>query len=265
MQIREIMTKDPACCTPDSTLQEVSQLMVEHDCGLIPVVESRLSMKPIGTITDRDITIRTAALGKNPVKMKAAEIMTTDIVTIPPETSVQQCAEVMKKEDIRRVLVVDNTGRCVGIVAQADLAGGVTSPHLVSDVVSEISQSAPSAQHTRTQEKNKNKSFSLKETILDFNTVLPILAGVGAGAALKYYLFPNEKAEKQGGGVKHRVSLPTKQKPDEFDKMASETKNTTPALSHEKSEIITGTVTPLKKDDGSDRNIEIGRSATPKF
>jgi CBS domain-containing protein len=264
MQIKEIMTKNPACCAPDSTLQEVAQLMVKHDCGLIPVVDSQLSMKPIGTITDRDIAIRTAAVGKNPVKMKASEIMTTDIVTITPETSVQQCAEVMKREDIRRVLVVDKTGRCVGIVAQADLAQHVKSPHLISEVVNEISQSAPSPQHAQSQGKGKNKSFSLKEKILDFNTVLPLLAGVGAGAALKYYLYPNEKSENQGG-VKHRISLPTKQKPDEFDKMASELKHTTPAVNADKRDAITGNVTPLNKDDSSEQSTEIGRSATPKF
>ena len=52
MQVKDIMTRDPACCTPDTDLQEVAGLMVEHDCGGIPVVDDRQSMKPVGIVTD---------------------------------------------------------------------------------------------------------------------------------------------------------------------------------------------------------------------
>jgi len=72
MQVTDIMTKNPACCTPDTNLQEVAMLMVEHDCGETPVVKDKKSMKLIGVITDRDITIRTVAEGKNPLEMTAS-------------------------------------------------------------------------------------------------------------------------------------------------------------------------------------------------
>ncbi len=62
MQIREIMTGDPICCTRDTGLPEVARMMVEHDCGAIPVVESRNSKIPVGVITDRDITCRVVAM-----------------------------------------------------------------------------------------------------------------------------------------------------------------------------------------------------------
>jgi CBS domain-containing protein len=66
MNVGEIMTKDPACCTPDTGLQEVAQMMVDCDCGCIPVVDSEGSKMPVGMITDRDITCRVVAKGQNP-------------------------------------------------------------------------------------------------------------------------------------------------------------------------------------------------------
>lgn len=122
MNTKDIMSKDVACCTPDTPLPEVARLMVKHDCGEIPVVESRESMKPVGVITDRDITCRTVAEDKNPVQMKAADCMSTPVVTVADETSVDDCCRVMEENQIRRVPVVDDRGRCCGIVSQADIA-----------------------------------------------------------------------------------------------------------------------------------------------
>jgi CBS domain-containing protein len=64
MQVKDIMTKNPACCTAETTLQEVAKLMLEHDCGETPVVDNKKSGKMLGVITDRDITIRTVAEGR---------------------------------------------------------------------------------------------------------------------------------------------------------------------------------------------------------
>ena len=58
MQVRELMTTNPACCTPDTPIQEVARMMMRCDCGEIPVVDNRQSMRPIGVITDRDIVLR---------------------------------------------------------------------------------------------------------------------------------------------------------------------------------------------------------------
>src|SRR5689334_833548 len=110
MKVSEIMTKNPACVTPDASLQEVSKMMVDNDCGCIPVVEDTKNNKPVGTITDRDITIRTVAAGKNPLNLKASDIMTTNVVTISNNSFIEDCANVMKENDIRRVLVVNETG-----------------------------------------------------------------------------------------------------------------------------------------------------------
>src|SRR5687768_18456953 len=101
MQVKEIMTSNPATCTPDASLQEIARLMIEHDCGCIPVVQSDTNKKPVGTITDRDIAVRAFGSVKNPLDIKASDIMTTDVVSITPDMSVQQCCDIMENQKIR--------------------------------------------------------------------------------------------------------------------------------------------------------------------
>ncbi len=67
------MTPNPTCCRPDTPLQEVARLMVEHDCGEIPIIDE--SGKPLGVVTERDICCHTLAQGKNPLDMTAGDIM----------------------------------------------------------------------------------------------------------------------------------------------------------------------------------------------
>jgi CBS domain-containing protein len=147
MQVKRIMTKNPACCTSDSTLQEVAHMMEMYDCGCIPVIDNHQTKRPIGTVTDRDITIRTFSAGKNPLEMKASDIMTSDIVTVTPDTSIDQCLNVMENRQIRRILVVDKTGRCVGIVAQADLAEHGTNQSETMEFLREVSESEADRVH----------------------------------------------------------------------------------------------------------------------
>jgi CBS domain-containing protein len=122
MQVKDIMTTDPACCTPDTALQRVAEMMVENDCGEIPVVDNIASMRPVGVITDRDITCRTVAKGLNPLVMTAGDCMTTPCVTVTPDMSLDECCRRMEENQIRRVPVVDAGGACCGIVALADVA-----------------------------------------------------------------------------------------------------------------------------------------------
>lgn len=141
MQVREIMTEDPACCTTTTSLQETARMMVDCDCGAIPVVENMENKKPVGIITDRDITIRTIAAGKNPMQMVTGEVMTTDVVTVTPDTPVEELVEKMSGNQIRRVIVVDENGACCGMVAQADIALDTTA-HKTAEVVEEVSKAS---------------------------------------------------------------------------------------------------------------------------
>ena len=141
MNVRDIMTKDPACCTAETSLQEVAQMMVDHDCGCVPVVDSENTKVPVGMITDRDITTRVVAEGKNPLDLTAADAMSSTVVSVTPETSVEECCNVMESSQIRRVAVVDENGACCGIVAQADIATNADD-RKTAEVVQEVSKSA---------------------------------------------------------------------------------------------------------------------------
>ena len=112
MQVKDVMTTDPACCISETTLQEVARMMIDHDCGEIPVVESKETKRPIGVITDRDIVCRTVGKGLNPLDLTAADCMTTPCHTVTPEMSIGQCAWLMEDKKIRRVPVVDADGSC---------------------------------------------------------------------------------------------------------------------------------------------------------
>ncbi len=140
MQVKEIMTENPVCCTPDTNLREVARLMVENDCGCLPVVENAENLKPVGTITDRDICCRTVAEGKNPLEMTAKDCMTSPVVTVSEETSVDDCCRVMEENKVRRVPVVDASGGCCGMVAQADVAKNASGQQ-IAGMVKEVSRS----------------------------------------------------------------------------------------------------------------------------
>jgi CBS domain-containing protein len=141
MLVKEIMTENPACCTADASLQEVAKMMVTNDCGCIPVVEDNAHNKPIGMVTDRDITCRTVAEGKNPLDLTAGDVMTKSVVTVTPDTTVEDCCNTMEENQIRRVAVVDGNGSCCGMVAQADIAINANDSK-TAGVVKEVSEAS---------------------------------------------------------------------------------------------------------------------------
>ena len=120
MDIRSVMTANPATCGRDATLQEVAQLMKQNDCGQIPVVDE--GNKPVGVITDRDIAVRAVAEGTDTRNATAADYMTAPVATVRDNSSIDDCYRLMEQNQIRRVVVVDQQGNVAGIVAQADIA-----------------------------------------------------------------------------------------------------------------------------------------------
>jgi CBS domain-containing protein len=135
------MTESPACCTPETGVQSVAQLMVDNDCGCIPVVESEETGKPVGVITDRDIVTRAVAEGRNPLDLTAADVMTKNVITVTPGTSIEECCDLMEQQQIRRITVVDESGSCCGIVAQADIANHADQ-RKTAEVVQEVSKAS---------------------------------------------------------------------------------------------------------------------------
>ncbi len=134
---RDVMTPDPACCTPGTTLDQVAKLMVQNDCGEIPVVDA--SDKPIGVITDRDIVVRVVAEGRNPTGYTAENCMSAPVITVRADAPIQEVVTTMETHQVRRVPVVDERGCCTGIIAQADVA--LTGPNEeVGELVREVSR-----------------------------------------------------------------------------------------------------------------------------
>lgn len=117
--LSSVMTANPACCKGDTPLREVARMMVENDCGQIPVVESG---KPVGVVTDRDIAVRMVAEGRETGSACASDCMTSPVTTVPRNGSLADCCIAMEQNQIRRVVVVDDAGAVCGIVAQADVA-----------------------------------------------------------------------------------------------------------------------------------------------
>jgi CBS domain-containing protein len=143
MQVKEIMTDDPACCTPATGLQEVAKMMVDNDCGCIPVVDGEDSKMPVGMITDRDITCRVVAQGKNPLDLTARDAMTSTVLSVRSDSNLEDCLKLMEDGQVRRIAVVDGNGAVCGIVAQADVAENA-SDRATAEVVQEVSRAGAS-------------------------------------------------------------------------------------------------------------------------
>jgi CBS domain-containing protein len=134
---RDVMTPDPACCTPTTTLDEVAKLMARNDCGEIPVIDT--SDQIVGVVTDRDIVCRVVADGKNPVAYTAESCMSGPVVTVRADAPLDEVIATMEKHQIRRVPVVDSQESCVGIISQADVSWAGNSRD-VGELVREVSR-----------------------------------------------------------------------------------------------------------------------------
>jgi CBS domain-containing protein len=148
MQVKDVMTSNPACCTPETSLVRVAGMMVDFDCGEIPIVENAESKIPIGVVTDRDIVCRTLGEGLNPVDLSAGEIMTTPVITVTPEMSFEDCCNLMEEKQIRRVPVVNGDGGVCGIVALADIAKYADQRN-AGEVLQEVSMEIGAASNVR--------------------------------------------------------------------------------------------------------------------
>ena len=141
---RDVMTADPTRCSATTTLDEVAKLMRQFDCGEIPIVDT--ADRPVGVVTDRDIVCRVVAEGKNPVAHTAEQCMTHPVITIQADAPLDEVLETMQRNQIRRLLVVDEEGCCSGIISQADVAL-TTRPTEVGQLVREVSRSTGLASH----------------------------------------------------------------------------------------------------------------------
>ena len=117
--IAELMTENPHSVTPNASVVEASKIMRDDDVGLVPVVEGE---RLVGTVTDRDITIRVVAEERDPRSTSVGEIASTDLITVDPQQDLDEALRLMARHQVRRLPVVQEDGRLVSIVSQADVA-----------------------------------------------------------------------------------------------------------------------------------------------
>lgn len=150
MKISELMTRNPCTVSPETPVSEAARLMKEEDVGIVPVVErvggAETRGRLVGVVTDRDIAIRHVAEGRAsdaPVR----DVMSGGVKTATPEDSVEMVMELMGREQVRRIPVVDERGSLVGVVSQADLARKASNSGKVEKTVERISQPGGSHQN----------------------------------------------------------------------------------------------------------------------
>ncbi len=150
MNISELMSKNPRTVTPDTPVSEAAQLMKEEDIGMVPVIErvggAETRGRLVGVITDRDIAIRTVAEGRA-ADAPVRDVMSSGVRTATPSDSVESVMELMGREQVRRIPIVDERGSLVGVVSQADLARKAKNEGHVERTVEQISQPGGSHQN----------------------------------------------------------------------------------------------------------------------
>jgi CBS domain-containing protein len=137
----EVMTKYPVYGLPNDTVKKVAKLMKRQNIGSVPIVENEQTRRLVGIVTDRDLALKVVAKGRDAKSTKVEKVMTRQVVTCRAGDDVQQALDAMAERQLRRIPIVDDDNRIVGIIAQADVATRVNQPEKTATVVKEISQS----------------------------------------------------------------------------------------------------------------------------
>jgi CBS domain-containing protein len=134
--IREVMTSKLCSIDAEKPVAYAAKMMRDEDVGLAPIVEGD---RLVGTLTDRDIAIRVVAEGRDPESTSVREVASTDLVTVDPQQDLDEALRLMAEHQVRRIPVVEEDGRLVGVVAQADIARQADDRQ-TGEVVEQISQ-----------------------------------------------------------------------------------------------------------------------------
>jgi CBS domain-containing protein len=118
-KVHEVMTNNPRCVTPTTPVSEAAELMASEDVGSLPILEGN---KLAGIVTDRDIVIQVVAKKKDPQGMPVREVASRNLVTVRPDEDLSEALKLMAINQVRRLPVVDEDDRLIGVVAQADIA-----------------------------------------------------------------------------------------------------------------------------------------------
>jgi CBS domain-containing protein len=134
--VREAMTSNPCTIDADKPVAYAAKMMKQENVGIAPIVEGD---RLIGTLTDRDIAVRVVAEGKSPETTSVREVASSAPVTVDPEQDLDEALRLMATHQVRRLPVVEEDGRVVGVLAQADVAEE-TNAKKTGELVEEISR-----------------------------------------------------------------------------------------------------------------------------
>ena len=143
MKAQDIMSTNPRCVTPEQDVREAARIMKDENIGVVPVVEASGSKKLVGMLTDRDIAIRVVAEGRSSAQVR--EVMSGNPRTAKASDSVDDIMDLMGREQVRRIPVVDDRGELVGIVAQADIVRDAKDEKKAERTIEKISE--PGGRH----------------------------------------------------------------------------------------------------------------------
>ena len=145
MLVKDVMSRKVIFCTLSDTAQAAARRMKLYRVGALPVTSDFLNAKLEGIVTDRDLCCSVIADARLAEETKIAEVMTRNTVICAPENTLEDCEALMQDHQIRRIPVVDNQGRCIGIIAQADIALHAPAG-IVAKTLAEISKSIGTGQ-----------------------------------------------------------------------------------------------------------------------
>jgi CBS domain-containing protein len=141
MKCREVMTDNPVCCLPNDSVSQVARVMRREHIGPVPVVSNDQTREIIGIVTDRDLAIKVVAEGRDPNRTTVSDVTHT-IVVCRDDDDLSSAIAAMEEYQIHRVPVIDQGGRLVGIISQADVATRFHEREITAEMVEEISRAA---------------------------------------------------------------------------------------------------------------------------
>ena len=139
MKVHEIMTRDVECIDPDTPIAKAADKMRDQDIGFLAICEND---RLIGTITDRDITIRSVAQGRDPRLAPVREIMTAQVFYSYEDEDIEKVAQYMEEKEVRRMLILNRQKRLVGVLSIGDLARTSGERELAGETLGHIAEAA---------------------------------------------------------------------------------------------------------------------------